>query len=50
MQIMIGGYKWIIYRNIQKILEEKESSEVLDALSQMNGSSGGARPKIVCLV
>lgn len=36
--------------NIQKILEEKESNEVLDALSQMNGSSGGARPKIVCLV
>ena len=31
-------------------MSEKESREVLDILQGLNGSSGGARPKVVCLI
>ena len=36
--------------NVEQILNEHESQEALDLLVQTNGSSAGARPKIVCLV
>ena len=39
-----------ISNEVNSILQEKESKEALALLSQLNGSSGGARPKIVCLV
>lgn len=36
--------------NVESILSEKETLEALDTLVDLNGSSAGARPKIVCLV
>lgn len=36
--------------NAEAILADRESGIALDALASLNGSSGGARPKIVCLV
>ena len=36
--------------NADAILADRESGVALDALASLNGSSGGARPKIVCLV
>ena len=36
--------------DVESILSEKESREVLDILQGLNGSSGGARPKVVCLI
>ena len=36
--------------NTDAILADRESGVALDALASLNGSSGGARPKIVCLV
>lgn len=36
--------------NAEAILPDRESGIALDALASLNGSSGGARPKIVCLV
>lgn len=37
-------------QDVEAILAENESSKALDTLRQLNGSSGGARPKIICLV
>ena len=39
-----------IAENIDRVLAEQASGEALATLSNLNGSSGGARPKIVCLV
>ena len=36
--------------NADKILADNDPGNALDALASLNGSSGGARPKIVCLV
>lgn len=36
--------------NVDRVLSEASDTGVLDQLSSLNGSSGGARPKIVCLV
>lgn len=36
--------------NAEAILSDRESGVALDVLASLNGSSGGARPKIVCLV
>lgn len=37
-------------QDVDAILKENESAEALDMICGLNGSSGGARPKIVCLV
>lgn len=34
----------------EEILNDREAGQALDELASLNGSSGGARPKIVCLV
>ena len=36
--------------NADKILADNDPGNALDALASLNGFSGGARPKIVCLV
>lgn len=36
-------------QNAEDILSDREAGNALDLLSSLNGSSGGARPKIVCL-
>ena len=40
----------VIAENAAAVLAETATPQILDSLRSMNGSSGGARPKIVCLV
>ena len=40
----------VLAENVDDILSEHDSGEALATLRSLNGSSGGARPKIVCLV
>lgn len=40
----------VLAEDADAILAERDSGSALDALACLNGSSGGARPKIVCLV
>ncbi len=40
----------VVAENAAAVLAETATPQILDSLRSMNGSSGGARPKIVCLV
>ena len=40
----------VIAQNVDEILAQQEAGTALATLKSLNGSSGGARPKIVCLV